>query len=102
MEETSGYVIAYFLIYFAGSLAITVTADCTIMEAMFDFASSLRTVGLSIGITNPTTNDATLIIEMLGMFLGRLEIFIVLIGITYGFKNIKNIFRRTKYNNNLF
>lgn len=84
----------YLVIYVAGSLAMTVTADCTLMEAMFDFASSLGTVGLSIGITGPTTNDATLIVEMIGMLLGRLEIFIVVVGFTFGFTRLKELFRK--------
>ncbi len=93
-EDTTGFVICYLVIYVIGSLLLTVTANCTLTEAMFDFASSISTVGLSIGITNPLTNDATLIVEMIGMLLGRLEIFIVLIGISSGFGVIKNFFRR--------
>lgn len=93
-DDTTGFVIAYLVIFIFGSLAITVTADCALTEAMFDFASSLSTVGLSIGITGPATNDATLIIEMMGMLLGRLEIFIVVIGFTYGFSAIKKLFTR--------
>ena len=89
-------VMAYLVIYVIGSLVMTVTADCTLMEAMFDFASSLSTVGLSIGITGPMTNDATLIVEMIGMLLGRLEIFIVVVGFTFGFGMLKNVFRRKK------
>lgn len=88
-DDTTGFVIAYFFIYVIGTLAMTVTADCTLTEAMFDFASSLSTVGLSIGITGPMTNDATLVVEILGMMLGRLEIFIVVIGLTFGFKKLK-------------
>ena len=94
-DETTGFVAAYLLIYVIGSLLITVTADCTLMEAMFDFASSLSTVGLSIGITNPATNNATLIVEMIGMLLGRLEIFIVVIGFTFGFRSLRDFFRGT-------
>lgn len=90
IDETTGYVFTYLVLYVIGSLLITVTADCTLMEAMFDFASSMSTVGLSIGITNPTTNNATLIIEMIGMLLGRLEIFIVFIGISSGFTILRN------------
>lgn len=86
VDDTTGFFMAYMILYVIGTLALMVTADCTLMEAMFDFASSLSTVGLSIGITNPTTCDGALIVEMLGMLLGRLEIFIVLIGITFGFK----------------
>ncbi len=97
-EDTTGFVTCYLFLYMLGSLALTVAADCTLMEAMFDFASSIGTVGLSIGITNPTTNDASLIIEMIGMMMGRLEIFIVLIGATFGFglirDHIKKLFKR--------
>ncbi len=95
-DDTTGFVMAYLVIYVVGSLVMTVTADCTLMEAMFDFASSLSTVGLSIGITGPMTNDATLIVEMIGMLLGRLEIFIVIIGFTFGFGMLKDTLRGRK------
>lgn len=95
-DDTTGFVMAYLVIYIVGSLALTVTADCTLTEAMFDFASSLSTVGLSIGITGPATNDATLIVEMIGMLLGRLEIFIVAVGFTFGFAAVKNLFKRRR------
>lgn len=96
-DDTTGFVMAYLVIFVIGSLIMTQTANCTLTEAMFDFASSLSTVGLSIGITGPQTNDATLIVEMIGMMLGRLEIFIVVIGFTYGFSSIKNlIFRKAR------
>lgn len=49
-------------------------------RCMFEFASSLGTVGLSIGLTGPTTRAATLLVEMAGMLLGRLEIFLVFTG----------------------
>lgn len=91
IDETTGFLVSYLLIYGLGTLALTVTADCSLTEAMFDFASSLGTVGLSIGITNPTTPAAALIVEMFGMFLGRLEIFIVLVGVTSG---VRRLFHR--------
>lgn len=80
MVETTGFVVCYLLIFAVGSLLITVTAECGLMEGMFEFASALGTVGLSIGLTGPTTGAAALIVEIAGMILGRLEIFIVLIG----------------------
>ena len=89
IEDTVGFFICYLVVYVIGSLALTVTANCTLTEAMFDFASSLSTVGLSIGITNAATPNAALIVEMIGMFMGRLEIFIVVVGITFGFKALK-------------
>lgn len=94
IDDTTGFFVSYLFIYIIGSLALTVTADCSLMEAMFDFASSLSTVGLSIGITNPATSAPALIVEMIGMMLGRLEIFIVLIGITFGFNMLRNRFKR--------
>ena len=93
-EDTTGFFMTYLIVFVVGSLALTVAADCSITEAMFDFSSSLSTVGLSIGITGPTTCNAALIIEMIGMFLGRLEIFIVLIGMTFGFGMLKDLFRK--------
>ena len=89
-EDTIGYFVTYILIFIVGSILITVTADCSITAAMFDFSSAIGTVGLSLGITNPMTNNATLIIEMIGMLLGRLEIFIVLTGIVSIFRKIDN------------
>ena len=88
-EDTTNYFFTYLVIYMLGSMLITVTADCTLTEAMFDFASALSTVGLSIGITNPMTDNGTLIIEMIGMLMGRLEIFIVFIGFSSGFSILK-------------
>ena len=93
-EDTIGYFITYIIIFITGSVLITVTADCSITAAMFDFSSAIGTVGLSIGITGPATNNATLIIEMIGMLLGRLEIFIVLTGVVSIFRKAGNIVNR--------
>lgn len=79
-SDTVGFVGCYLLLFLAGALILTVTAGCGLEKAMFEFASALGTVGLSIGLTGPMTNNATLIVEMIGMILGRLEIFIVLTG----------------------
>ena len=93
-ESNTGFAICYFGIFVLGSLLIILTADCQLVEAMFDFSSALGTVGLSIGITNPSTDALTLIIEMVGMLMGRLEIFIVLVGITFGFGVIRDRFQK--------
>ena len=92
-EDTTSFAVCFLFLFIFGSLALTVAADCTLTQAMFDFASSISTVGLSIGITNATTPNAALIIEMIGMMMGRLEIFIVLIGARFGFGMIKKHIR---------
>ncbi|MEA4927827.1 MAG: TrkH family potassium uptake protein [Candidatus Limiplasma sp.] len=89
VADTLGFVGSYMLLYIIGSLLMTITANSTLVDALFEFASALGTVGLSIGLTGPTTNNATLWVEMAGMILGRLEIFIILIGLYSGFSVIR-------------
>ena len=93
-DDTAGYITAYMVIYIVGTLLMTVTAGCTLTEAMFDFASCLSTVGFTLGVTGPATNAPTMIVEMIGMILGRLEIFIVIIGFTFGFGMLKSLIRK--------
>lgn len=88
-REATNFVSVYLLIFVVGSMALCVTANCDLTTAMFDFASSLGGVGLSMGITGPHSADSTLIVEMIGMVLGRLEIFIVFIGIHSIYSRIK-------------
>ncbi|MGM9940614.1 MAG: TrkH family potassium uptake protein [Bulleidia sp.] len=78
IEEASTYAGCYILIYIVGTILLTYTAGCPMIEGAFEFASSLGTVGLSIGITNAATSSACLLIEIAGMILGRLEIFVLL------------------------
>ncbi|MGN1027641.1 MAG: potassium transporter TrkG, partial [Faecousia sp.] len=82
-SDTVGFVGSYLLLFVAGTLLLTLTAGCSLTQAMFEFASALGTVGLSIGITGPAANPATLIVEIFGMILGRLEIFLVVTGIYF-------------------
>lgn len=93
-SDTVGFVGCYLLLFVAGVLLLTMTAGCGLEKAMFEFASALGTVGLSIGLTGPATNNATLIVEMVGMILGRLEIFIVLTGAYYGLHEIRFLVRK--------
>lgn len=89
ISDTIGFISLYLMIFVFGGLAITWTSGATLTESMFEFASSLGTVGLSIGLTGPETDGGTLIVQMIGMILGRLEIFIVLIGIYSGASSIR-------------
>ncbi|GEL66757.1 TrkH family potassium uptake protein [Marinilactibacillus psychrotolerans] len=95
MTDTIGFITFYILILLTGGILITWTSGATLTEAMFEFASSLGTVGLSIGLTGPSTDYGTLIIQMFGMILGRLEIFIILVGAYSGMYSLKHKFRKT-------
>ena len=92
-SDTVGFVGCYLLLFLAGTLILTQTAGCGLEQAMFEFASALGTVGLSIGLTGTATNNATLIVEMVGMILGRLEIFLVLTGACYGLHSLRSLGR---------
>lgn len=92
--DTVGYIACYFGIIIAGSLLMTLTSGCSLTEAMFEFASAFGSAGISTGLTNADTPTGTLIIEMVGMLLGRLEIFIVFIGIYSGIRTLRQKIQR--------
>ncbi|ADL05483.1 TrkH family potassium uptake protein [Lacrimispora saccharolytica] len=94
--DTTGFAVCYLVLFLTGSLLTTVTADCGLTEGMFEFASALGTVGLSIGLTGPATGAGTLIVEMFGMIMGRLEIFIVLIALYSGVSILRQGFHKTE------
>lgn len=77
IEEASTYAGCYLFIYIFGTVLLTFFSGCTLVQGAFEFASSLGTVGLSIGVTNPDTSSICLFIEIMGMIMGRLEIFVV-------------------------
>jgi trk system potassium uptake protein TrkH len=89
VRDTFCFITVYVVIMIVGSLALTITAGCSVFDAMFEFASALGTVGVSNGLTNPNTNVPTLVVEMIGMILGRLEVFIVFIGMYAGLRALK-------------
>lgn len=84
ISDVTGYISCYLLLYLAGVWLITMFESCSLKEAMFEFASSLGTVGLSIGVTSADAAAGTLLTEMGGMMLGRLEIYLVITGIYTG------------------
>ena len=77
IEEASTYAGCYVLIYIMGTVLLTFFSGCTLVRGAFEFASSIGTVGLSIGVTNSNTSTICLFIEIVGMLLGRLEIFVI-------------------------
>lgn len=84
MEDTSGFIFYYLLVFILGTLLVSATTGTNLTEAMFEFSSALGTVGLSLGMTGPELGDGTLWVLIIGMVLGRLEMFMVFIGIQSG------------------
>lgn len=67
----------------------------SVQDSMFEMASSLSTVGLSMGITGYDAHPLILWTSTIGMFLGRLEIYIVFITAARACLGIKNKLKHT-------
>jgi len=50
-------------------------------DSLFEFASAIGTVGLSVGVTSAGMPDVALWCETLAMFLGRLEFMVVIVSV---------------------
>lgn len=87
-RETTGYIFCYLGVFITGTLLLTLTAGCSLFDAMFEFASALGTIGISNGLTNVGAGTGTLIVMMAGMVLGRLEIYIVFVAIFSGVRTV--------------
>ena len=78
--------IATFASLYLGTLAlgagVLAAYGYSLKESLFEFASALGTVGLSVGVTSAAVPAGLLWAETVGMILGRLEFFVVFIGIT--------------------
>ncbi|WP_346894631.1 TrkH family potassium uptake protein [Clostridium sp. UBA7503] len=83
--DASNYAFTYIILFIIGTGVIT-AYGYPLQDAMFEFASSLGTVGLSVGITGISAPSAILWIEILGMLFGRLEIWVIFIAIVKIFK----------------
>lgn len=101
ITEICGFTTIYLITIIIGSLIISLTENVSLTYSMFEFTSSLSTVGLSIGITSVNAKDITLIVEMIGMLLGRLEIFILFSTIYSAYNKLKYTLKRLGIISNL-
>jgi trk system potassium uptake protein TrkH len=83
LRRTGAFLFLYLSVYSLG-VGIMTAYGYPLKDCLFEFASSLSTVGLSIGLTVQSTPPVVLWTETAGMFLGRLEFFIVFIGLANG------------------
>jgi trk system potassium uptake protein len=74
------YVFFYIAMLFIGTTIMT-AHGYGVGESLFESASTLGTVGLSVGVTAPDAPASLLWSQSAGMFLGRLEFFAVIIGV---------------------
>jgi len=80
LRQVSMFVFLYVVVFLAGS-GIIAAHGYPLQDSLFEFASALSTVGVSVGITSASAPSGVLWAEMLAMFLGRLEFFTIVIGV---------------------
>lgn len=92
IRQIGTFVFLYLMTYIVGSLILASTG-IGLMESLFEFASALGTVGLSIGVTGPQASPVILWTETVGMFLGRLEFFVIFCGLLKVFADLPKLCR---------
>ncbi|MBN1510105.1 MAG: TrkH family potassium uptake protein [Sedimentisphaerales bacterium] len=80
LRKVGTFVFLYLATYVIGA-AIIAAHGFGVKESLFEFASALGTVGLSVGVTSAQAPALVLWTEMAGMFLGRLEFFVVIVSL---------------------
>ena len=78
LRQVGTFVFLYLLTVAVGT-AILSACGYGLKESLFEYASAVGTVGLSIGVTSASAPAAVLWAEIVGMFLGRLEFFVVFV-----------------------
>ena len=73
----------FFLYLVTYTFGVTLLCACgySLGDSLFEFASAIGTVGLSVGVTSAQMSDVALWAEMLAMFLGRLEFIVVIVSL---------------------
>jgi trk system potassium uptake protein TrkH len=80
VRQVAVFVFLYLIIYVIGVMLLC-ACGYDLGDALFEFASALGTVGLSVGVTSAQMPDAALWAELLAMFLGRLEFIVVILSL---------------------
>ena len=76
VRQVGVFVFLYLLTYMLGTM-ILCASGYSLSDSLFEFASAIGTVGLSVGVTRADMPDVALWAETFAMFLGRLEFLVV-------------------------
>ncbi len=80
VRQISIFVFLYLATYVLGALLLC-ACGYSIRDSLFEFASAIGTVGISIGVTSAGMPDVALWAETIAMFLGRLELIVVIVSL---------------------
>lgn len=83
------FALVYLLLLVIGTFVIS-CYGYSLKDSLLEFSSALSSAGLSTGIVSATAPIGVLVTCMLGMFLGRLEIYIIFIAIAKVCDDVKN------------
>lgn len=75
----------FVFIYMTGlvfSAGVMTAHGYSVGDSLYESASTLSAAGLSVGVTAPDAPTAVLWTQIVGMFLGRLEFFAVIVGVS--------------------
>ncbi len=81
VRAAATFMFVYVATWLAGAAIFTAYGH-SLQHSLFEFASTLGTVGLSVGLTGAGTPDPLLWTQSAGMLLGRLEFFVLLTGVS--------------------
>ena len=80
IRQTAVFLYLFLAVYVLGAGTLS-AHGFGLRESLFEFASALSTVGLSVGVTAANAPPLVLWAEILGMFLGRLEFFVIVVSL---------------------
>ena len=93
LRQVGIFIFIYLAFFFAGA-GLMACYGYSVAESLFEFASALGTVGLSVGVTGPKTPSPVLWAQTLAMLLGRLEFMMVGVGLGKIFADSKTLPRK--------
>ena len=82
IADNYSFILVYLIALMTGTLIFSLVSKYPIDQSLFEFASVLGTVGLSVGITGYSASPIILWTSTIGMFLGRLEIYVFFIALS--------------------
>jgi trk system potassium uptake protein TrkH len=80
VRQVCVFVFLYLGTYVVGAVLLC-AQGYALQDALFEFASAIGTVGLSVGVTSASMPDVALWAETCAMFLGRLEFMVVIVSV---------------------
>lgn len=95
VAEAGAFAFLYLALLAVGTAAL-MAGGSGFYQSAFEFASALGTVGLSVGVASSAAPDSSLWAMTAGMFLGRLEILVVLSSLIHAARRIGALIARRR------